>query len=896
MKSVGVRSVFPDILSLLKQQASTLGNHPALEFAGSDPVSYRELHNRVVYIAQRLSQAGTQKPGQRPRIGIVLSNGPLMATALLGAAVAGVAMPFNPGYTLAEFEAYFKDTRPDFLLVDMNEQGPATVAAAATGLLVVRIRPDMTLSQIRFSGDSLPVPQPDDVALVLLTSGSTGRAKSVPLTHRNVCTSARDVSRSMALSSTDRCLAMWEQYHVGGLVDLLLAPLASGGTVICTKGFNAEEFYRLLGVAKPTWFQVVPTTLNDVVGHARRQGLNPRGSSLRLLRSVAAALSPRLMAEAEELFQIPVIATFGMTEAGPLITSTPLPPAVRKPGSVGKSCGCEIRIADMHGNTLPPGAEGQVAIRGDNVFPGYEGDAAANAAQFRDGWFFTGDLGRLDADGELTLTGRLKQLINRGGEKVNPQEVDDALLSHPAIAEAACFPVAHATLGEDVAAAVVLRGTAEVESIRRHLATLLAPFKIPARIQVLESLPRNAVGKVDRLALADTMAKADAQKKTVLAESGTLEAQVASIWAKELGLPSVGIDVEFSALGGDSLSEIKVLVAVETAVGRKMRNVGLRQSMTVRKMARLLEQEGEAIETQAVVDPSEFLPTEQRAIESVMLAQNTNSVNPEDRIELFPGTTVAMANRYGKKQAIFWCFNRPQFEFLKLAHELGSDYPIYGFYSGGKLFDNSEATIDKFVRYYTAQIQKIQPVGPYFIGGSCKGAWIASRVVVRLKAAGAVVNRVCLTDYSTDILQDYEGQQLLSFGLYSNRYGYREIGLTTTGFRVPFKSEPLLQWIPTNTAGIFQVPYVAQFAQVLRDFVDGTLVADRPNSLRTRFALFLHRSPRLYRTLFSFFKKRRDFIRAFRRSQLKLQQLLFGKDASSHTFVSTEDDTEEENN
>jgi len=691
MSVLSINTPFQDILTLLKAQASRHSHQAAIESEESVTLSYSELYKRVYENALRLKGEVKMQGNRRPRIGMVMPNGLPLATSLLSASVVGVALPFNPGYTAVEFEAYFKETQIDALIVPKGNRNLATLAATALGISIIRIEKNGEVMLPMISGDSLPVPQPGDVALVLLTSGSTGRAKSVPLTHRNVCTSARDVSRSMALSSTDRCLAMWEQYHVGGLVDLLLAPLTSGGTVICTKGFNAEEFYRLLGVAKPTWFQVVPTTLNDVVGHARRQGLNPRGSSLRLLRSVAAALSPRLMSEAEELFQLPVIATFGMTEAGPLITSTPLPPAVRKPGSVGKSCGCEIRIADNQGVTLPANTEGQVAIRGDNVFPGYEGDAAANTAQFRDGWFFTGDLGRLDADGELTLTGRLKQLINRGGEKVNPQEVDDALLSHPAIAEAACFPVAHATLGEDVAAAVVLRGTAEVESIRRHLATLLAPFKIPARIQVLESLPRNAVGKVDRLALADTMAKADAQKKTVLAESGTLEAQVASIWAKELGLPSVGIDVEFSALGGDSLSEIKVLVAVETAVGRKMRNVGLRQSMTVRKMARLLEQEGEAIETQAVVDPSEFLPTEQRAIERVMLVQNTNSVNPEDRIELFPGTTVAMANRYGKKQAIFWCFNRPQFEFLKLAHELGSDYPIYGFYSGGKIFDNSEA-------------------------------------------------------------------------------------------------------------------------------------------------------------------------------------------------------------
>jgi acyl-CoA synthetase (AMP-forming)/AMP-acid ligase II len=293
------------------------------------------------------------------------------------------------------------------------------------GIRVLRLSPDGGLAGTRGDGP-VPSPAPDDVALVLLTSGSTGRAKSVPLTHRNVCASARDVAASMSLGSSDRCLAMWEQYHVGGLVDLLLAPLVSGGVVICTPGFRTDEALRLLAEARPTWFQVVPTTLGDLVAQVRRDGRGRPGGSLRLLRSVAAALPPRLMAEAEETFSVPVLQTFGMTEAGPLITSTLPPPAPRKPGSVGRSCGCEIRIVDSGWVALPPGQTGQVAIRGPNVFSGYEDDAAANAAQFRDGWFLTGDLGRLDPEGDLFLVGRLKQLINRGGEKVNPQEVDDA--------------------------------------------------------------------------------------------------------------------------------------------------------------------------------------------------------------------------------------------------------------------------------------------------------------------------------------------------------------------------------------------------------------------------------------------------------------------------------------
>ncbi len=559
---------FSDIMTLLRQQAQARGDAIAVEALDGTALGYRELHEKAVAMAQGIAGAVPAGHGRRrPRIGLVLPNGSQIALALLAASIAGEATPFNPASKPAEFDVYFKACGIDALIVREDYDGPAIPIAQKSGLPILRLTVAGELAGIKPMPQQLVPPKPHDIALVLMTSGSTGKPKIVPLSHRNVCTSAADVCRSMKLGPDDRCLTMWEQHHIGGLVDLLMAPLASGGCVIATGGFNAPLFFQLLGERKPTWFQGVPTTLNELVIHARNNSISARPSSLRLVRSVAAALAPKLMGELEDLFGLPVIQTFGMTEAGPLISSTALPPAVRKPGSVGRSCGTEIRIVGPKGQSLPAGETGEVGIRGDNVFRGYENDAEANASQFRDGWFHTGDTGYLDADGDLFLTGRIKQLINRGGEKISPQEVDDVLLTHPAVSEAATFAVSHRTLGEDVAAAVVLRHPVSPDELRAHISARLAAFKVPHQIAILERLPRNPVGKIDRLALAEAAKTATAAGHSHTPPRNALEEFLVRLWQKELTISEVGIFDDFGVLGGDSLSSLRVLTAVEATLG-----------------------------------------------------------------------------------------------------------------------------------------------------------------------------------------------------------------------------------------------------------------------------------------------------------------------------------------
>lgn len=583
---------FPDIDTLLAEAARSRPDRVAIEDEAGVRIDYAGLHRLVRRIGAGLQALCPGPGGRRARFGIVMPNGSAIAVTLLGAAVAGEAAPFNPHSTESEFEAYFAAVGIDALIVRDDEDGPAVAAARRAGTRVVRLTRELRIDGPAPAGLATP-PARDDVALVLMTSGSTGQPKIVPLTHRNVCCSAHEVATSLELTPDDLCLAMWEQFHIGGLVDLLLAPLTCGSRLFVTGGFDVETFFRLLGTVRPTWYQAVPTTLNELVVHAERHGGPVKPNALRFIRSVAAALSPAVMDRAVACFGVPVVRTFGMTEASPLITTTPLPPLPQKPGSVGKSCGTEIRIFGPDGSALPAGAEGEVGIRGENVFSGYRGDEAANRAAFRDGWFLTGDVGIIDAEGDLFLTGRIRQMINRGGEKISPQEVDDVLARHPAVVEAATFAVGHRTLGEDVAAAVVLREAVDVAALRAFARQSLAAFKVPQRIIVRDRLPRNPVGKIDRLALSK-MAEAESLRGTVrpTPPGSDMERLLAALWARELFLPDVGVDQDFGLLGGDSLSMLRIQLGLEGALGRPVPPDILTEHATIRAIAARLDRDG----------------------------------------------------------------------------------------------------------------------------------------------------------------------------------------------------------------------------------------------------------------------------------------------------------------
>ena len=353
----------------------------------------------------------------------------------------------------------------------------------------------------------------DDVALVLHTSGTTARPKIVPLTHRNVCASARHIAGSLALTPADLCLNVMPLFHIHGLVAALLSSLGVGAAVACSPGFNALQFFTWLKDLRPSWYTAVPTMHQAILTRLRSHADAARAAKLRFIRSSSASLPPQVMLELEAAFDCPVIEAYGMTEASHQMASNALPPGKRKPGAVGLPAGPKIAIMDEAGHFLPQGTIGEVVIQGPNVTAGYDNNPDANLKAFADGWFRTGDQGRFDEDGYLFLTGRLKEIINRGGEKISPIEVDTILMDHPAVEQVVTFAIPHPMLGEDVGAVVVLRAGMEAteRELRDFVGKHAADFKVPRKVVFVTEIPKGATGKLQRIGLAAKLGLAEAK-------------------------------------------------------------------------------------------------------------------------------------------------------------------------------------------------------------------------------------------------------------------------------------------------------------------------------------------------------------------------------------------------
>ena len=465
-------------------------------------VTYGALIAQIEAVAETLAAEGI-KPGDR--VGIALPNGLPMIVSFLAAAMAGTAAPLNPGYKEDEFRFYLEDTSASVLLLP-PDGAEAARAAAREHVRVLTIDVDATGTTRLNSAAGRRAIGPkhvDDIALILHTSGSTGRPKRVPLSHANLSISAQNVARHYALGPDDVSLCVMPLFHVHGLVASTLATLATGGTVVVPAKFNPLSFWRVARDYGVTWYSAVPTIHQLLLARADPAAGKPAGSEkLRFIRSCSAALPPAVMHDLEAAFGAPVLEAYGMTEAAHQMASNPLPPAARKPGSVGIGTDVAVSIMDEKGHHLKPGEPGEVVIKGPNVTRGYENNPEANASSFTDGWFRTGDQGVLDDRGYLTLVSRIKELINRGGEKISPREIDEVLLAHPAVSEAVCFGVSHPTWGEEVAAAVVLRGTASEAELLTYCRERLADFKRPKQIHITEAIPRTATGKIQRRLVA----------------------------------------------------------------------------------------------------------------------------------------------------------------------------------------------------------------------------------------------------------------------------------------------------------------------------------------------------------------------------------------------------------
>ena len=469
-------------------------------------------HKGLRQLAQRtISDLNRMGIGRNDRVAIVLPNGPEMAAAFIAIACGATTAPLNPAYRAEEFDFYLSDLGAKALVI---QDSPALAVAAARNIPLLWLKPGQVAGNFTLHGPDAAAPaarggfaEDGDIALVLHTSGTTSRPKIVPLSHINVTASAYHIGQTLALTPDDVCLNIMPLFHIHGLIAASLSSIAAGASVVCTPGFNALKFFAWFEEAHPTWYTAVPTMHQAILTRAERNREIIAKGRLRLIRSSSSSLPPQVMEALEATFHVPVIEAYGMTEAAHQMASNPLPPRQRFSGCVGIAAGPDIAIMNEDGGLLASGALGEIVIRGRNVTGGYEANPDANAKAFTNGWFRTGDQGVIDQDGYLRLTGRLKELINRGGEKISPLEVDTIIMDHPAVAQVVTFAVPHDKLGEDVAAAVVLREGAvcDERELRDFVSARVADFKVPRKIIFLAEIPKGATGKLQRIGLAEKL-------------------------------------------------------------------------------------------------------------------------------------------------------------------------------------------------------------------------------------------------------------------------------------------------------------------------------------------------------------------------------------------------------
>ena len=500
--------------TLQEWMAQGQANAVCLSAPNASPLSYQGLRNLSTHVQDALNAVGI---GRNDRVAIVLPNGAEMAAAFVAVAACSTSAPLNPSYRADEFEFYLNDLNAKALMVEKGSASPAVAVAEKLGVSIVYVLPTPSQGAGSFALDTssrqaataaLPgMAHADDVALVLHTSGTTSRPKIVPLTHRNVCASAQHIAHSTAFTASDRGLNVMPLFHIHGLIAGILAPLSQGGEVHCTSGFNALKFFSQMEEVKPTWYTAVPTMHQAILSRSANNKEVIAKVPLRFIRSSSSSLPPQVLAELEDTFHAPVIEAYGMTEAAHQMACNPLPPGKRKPGTVGLAAGPEVAIMDTEGQLLATGSTGEIVIRGPNVTPGYENNDKANAENFTNGWFRTGDQGVMDSEGYISITGRLKEIINRGGEKISPREIDEILMDHPAVGQVVCFGIPHEKLGEEVGAAVVLREgqTATEKELRDYVATRVADFKVPRKILLLDEIPKGATGKLQRIGMAQKL-------------------------------------------------------------------------------------------------------------------------------------------------------------------------------------------------------------------------------------------------------------------------------------------------------------------------------------------------------------------------------------------------------
>jgi acyl-CoA synthetase (AMP-forming)/AMP-acid ligase II/acyl carrier protein len=574
----------------------------ALLGAGREPLRFGELLAQFERTGAALGQQGLTRSS---RVALLLPQGVDAASALLSVMAHAVCVPLNPSMPTAELEAVLRAAGAHALVLPTEGAQALTATAAAMGLAVLGLQAHPgcagrfeleALAPLRLPSASHAhspdgaVIHPEQPALVLHTSGTTGDAKRVLLSHRQLGASARNIALHLQIQPSDRSLNVMPLFHSHGIVGVLLSSLVSGASVACLESFEPQRFCDAVAEFRPTWYSASPTIHVSVLEHVQAYRQRAAQHRFRFVRSTSAALPAALLERLEAALEAPVIESFGMTEWSQM-ASNALPPGLRRAGSVGHATGVELALRQAHGEVRllsdARGAvvEGELIVRGEGVAGAYDGDPAATAQAWIDGWFRTGDLARIDEQGFLSITGRLKDVVNRGGEKLAPLEIEAALMTHPDVLDAVAFGVPHPTLGEDLAAAAVLKTGAvatEVE-LRSHLFARLAAFKVPTTVTLTDTIPRSAIGKIQRRGLAQRFQASESRVSA--APQSPIEQDLHGIFCGVLGRETIGLDDNFFALGGDSLSGMRVISRINKQQGVRLPPASLFRHPSIRALA-----------------------------------------------------------------------------------------------------------------------------------------------------------------------------------------------------------------------------------------------------------------------------------------------------------------------
>jgi acyl-CoA synthetase (AMP-forming)/AMP-acid ligase II len=711
----------------IRRIAELQPDHPAVVASGYAPLSYRELENLIEEVRAALRRAGF---GRSARIAIAMRNGPQAALAIVAVACSAVSIPVNIRQTVGEVESFLAALRPDAVLVAKGADSAVRRAAERNSVTLVEatLSKDGTVgfriaapeNSVCVALDEFDEPQPNAPAFILQTSGTSAQPKLVATSHSNMLAAGAKVRAWFDLTPQDCCLSVSPVYYAHGLHVTVFAPLLSGGTVAFPSDPSRFDYSEWFGALRPTWYSAGPTLHRLVSDHMTVKTGEKRMHTLRFVLSGGAPLARDIFEGLQHSLGVPVVEHYGSSE-GMQICSNLLPPRRSKFGTVGIPWPNTVVIAGDDGRPLPFSELGEILVKGPSVFSGYLNAPELNRTRFINGWFKTGDIGSIDEEGFLTVRGRKDDLINRGGEKISPVEVEDALMRHPAVTEAAAFALPHPRLGEDVAAAVVLRpgATAGPVELREYLQRQLASFKVPRRIAIRDQLPKGQTGKILRREVAESL-KQRTEDQTQIAPPQSIEvrsvdsklmSQLAEIWERSLKVTAVSPDDDFFESGGDSLVAVDMLAELEWLTGRAIPNSILLEAPTIRQMAHRLSQ--------------------------------GNYLTPEYLVRLNPN---------GSQAPLFYFHsdsNYHGYTAVVLARLLGSDQPVFAVAPHGMRDEPIPATIEAMAADRLPQIIAAQHDGPFRLCGNCTGGIIAFEVARQLVAAGKEIEMVAMLDSPT---------------------------------------------------------------------------------------------------------------------------------------------------